>query len=103
MNYSINGSTFILDFEQTFIDGVGATKLTLNKTKASVKRGSTVKLTATVLPENRTFKGVTWKSSNTAVATVSGGVVTGKKKGTATITCTSNDGRVSATCVISVT
>ena len=88
---------------ETFIDGVGATKLTLNKTKASVKKGKTISLSATILPANRTFKGVTWKSSNTAVATVSGGIVTGKKKGTATITCTSNDGRVKATCVITVT
>ena len=88
---------------ETFVDGVGATKLTLNKTKVSVKKGKTVSLSATVLPANRTFKGVTWKSSNTSVATVSGGVVIGKKKGTATITCTSNDGRVSATCTVTVT
>ena len=87
---------------EAFVDGIGATKLTLNKPSAKIARNKTVTLTATVLPTNRTFKGVTWKSSNTAVATVSGGVVTGKKKGTATITCTSNDGRVSATCTITV-
>ena len=87
---------------KAFVEGVGATSLTLSRKTAAISKGGKVTLTATVLPANRTFKGVTWKSSNTAVATVSGGVVTGKKKGTCTITCTSNDGRVKATCTITV-
>ena len=89
---------------EAFVDGVGATKLTLNKTTVKVARNKTAALTATVLPANRTFKGVKWTSSNTSVATVSSsGVVTGKKKGTVKITCTSNDGRVSAVCTVTVT
>lgn len=53
--------------------------------------GSTIKLTATILPENATKKSVTWTSSNTTIASVSSGTVTGKKAGTVTITakCTS--------------
>lgn len=35
-------------------------------------------------------KNITWKSSNTKVATVSKGIVTGKKEGTAVITATAN-------------
>ena len=87
---------------EAFVNGIGAAKLTLSKTMAAVARNKTISLKATVLPENRTFKGVKWTSSNTAVATVSGGVVTGKKKGTVTITCISNDGRVSAACKVTV-
>ena len=87
---------------QAFIDGIGASKLTLNMSKASVKPGKTVTLKATVIPANRTFKGVTWTSSNPEVAAVSGGIITAKKKGTAAITCTSNDGRAYAVCRITV-
>lgn len=87
---------------KAFVDGIGATSLTLNRKTATISRGGKVTLTATVKPDNRTFKGVAWKSSNTAVATVSGGVVTGKSRGTAVITCTSNDGRVKATCTVTV-
>ena len=87
---------------EAFVDGVGAAKLTLSKTTAAVTRNRSIQLTASVLPENRTFKGVTWSSSRPSVASVSGGLVTGKRKGTAVITCTSNDGRVSASCTVTV-
>ena len=45
---------------------------------------------------------VTWKSSNTAVATVKDGVVTAKGKGTAKITASLPNGR-SAVCTVKVT
>ena len=48
-----------------------------------------------------TNRVVTWTSSNTAVATVAGGVVTGVKLGTATITATS-EGK-SGTAAVTVT
>ena len=44
-------------------------------------------LTSTVSGKN---KNISWKSSNTKVATVSRGIVTGKKEGTAVITATAN-------------
>ncbi|MBW3095442.1 Ig-like domain-containing protein, partial [Bifidobacterium sp. 64T4] len=69
--------------------------------KLSVKQGASAQLTATVNPSNATDKTVTWKSSNTAVATVANGKVTGVKAGTATITATA--GGKSASVTVTVT
>ena len=79
---------------------VGTVKL--SKSKVSVKKGKTVTLTATVSPSTLADKSVTWKSSDTKVATVTeDGKVKGVKYGTATITCTSSTG-LSATCKVTV-
>jgi len=60
-------------------------------------------LTPTVYPSKLTDRSVTWKSSNTAVATVSSaGKVKGVKSGTATITCTSVATGLSTTCTVTV-
>ena len=59
-------------------------------------------LDATVKPSNATYPTLTWKSSNTSVATVSNGVVTGVAAGKATITVTTEDGSYKATCTVTV-
>lgn len=84
---------------------IKVTRVTLNKTTASVVKGKTLTLTATVTPTNATNKNVTWKSSNTKIATVDGnGKVTAVTAGTVTITCTAiADKSKSATCKITVT
>ncbi len=82
-------------------DPIVVTGITLDKTTATVKEGATVTLTATVTPENATDKTVTWSTSNEAIATVSGGVVTGVKAGEVTITAKAGD--KSATCTVTVT
>lgn len=80
------------------------TKISLSKTSFSIVKGKTFALKATVMPAIANNRAVTWKSSNTRVATVtSAGKVTAKGKGTATITCTAKDGSgVKATCKITV-
>ena len=76
----------------------------LDQTEATVLKGKTVTLKATVYPSTLTDKTVTWESSNTAVATVtSSGKVKGVKAGTATITCTSVATGLTATSKITVT
>lgn len=73
--------------------------ISLNKTSTSVVAAATETLTATITPAGGT---VTWKSSNTAVATVSsGGVVTGVAAGKAVITA--SYGTVQAACTVTVT
>ena len=74
--------------------------ITLDKSSASLKVGETVTLIATVGPEDATDRTVIWASSDTTVITVSNGVVTAKKLGTATITAKAGD--KTATCSITV-
>lgn len=65
--------------------------------------GQSLKLTASVAPSNATDKSVTWYSDNKSVADVSNdGTVTAVNNGTATITAVSNNGGISATCVVTV-
>ncbi|WP_186320418.1 Ig-like domain-containing protein [Fictibacillus phosphorivorans] len=68
---------------------VSAKTVKLNKTALTLTAGTSAAIAATVSPTDSPDKTVTWKSSNTKIATVnSKGSVTGKAKGTATITAT---------------
>ena len=81
---------------------IAVTSISLDKTSVELTEGDETTLTATVNPDNATNKNVIWKSSNSSVATVSGGKVTALKAGTATITVTTEDGGKTATCDIKV-
>ena len=76
------------------------TGISLDKETLSLTEGEAETLTATIKPSNATDKTITWTTSNSAVATVDGGVVTAVKAGTATITATA--GGYSASCVVTV-
>lgn len=83
---------------------VAVTGVTLDKSELSLIRREEATLTATVEPQNADNPRVSWKSSNTDVATVSAkGVVTGVGTGTATITVTTADGGFTAKCTVTVT
>ena len=84
------------------VSEVKVTGVTLSKTSATLEVGKTLTLTATVKPSDATNKKVTWTSSDTSVATVTNGKVTTKKAGTTTITVTTEDGKYTAKCVITV-
>ena len=74
---------------------VKVTGITLNQTSGVVYTNSNnkiVKINATISPSNAANKNVTWSSSNTNVATVNNGEITGINPGTATITALTEDG-----------
>jgi len=81
---------------------ISVTGVTVDKTSISLVVGGTETITPTITPSNATNKNVTWSSSNTSVATVSGGVVTAVAAGTATITVTTVDGGKTAACIVTV-
>ena len=78
---------------------VAVSSITLNQTELTKVMGGAVTLTATVAPDNATFKTVTWTTSNPAVATVADGVVTIVGVGSAIITAKAGD--KTATCTVS--
>ena len=76
----------------------------MSKTSAILFPSDKTTLKATVKGSAGFYnQGVTWKSSNTSVATVtSKGIVTAKKAGKATITATEKGGSKKATCAVTV-
>ena len=81
---------------------IPTTGITLDQTSGTLTEGDTVTLTATVSPDNATYKSVTWETSNSTVATVTDGVVTALRAGSATITAKTADGNFSATYTLTV-
>ena len=78
---------------------VDVTSVSLSPDEIKLGIGETTTLTATVLPEEATDKSVKWSSSDTAVATVSDGIVTAVAPGNATISVITNDGGFTANCM----
>ncbi len=61
------------------------------------------RLRAVFFPENTTNKGVTWESNNPGAAVVnSHGIVTAVGEGTSTITVTTTEGGLRASCIVTV-
>ena len=81
------------------VTGISVTPATLDLAVGDAP----AKLTATVFPAEATDKSVSWKSSDTGVATVSNGTVTAVAPGTASITATTTDGAKTASCTVTVT
>lgn len=80
------------------------TSIKLNAAKKTIYNGKAFTLKATVNPKNAANKAVTYKSSNTRIATVTAkGVVKGIKPGRVNITVTAKDGsKKSAKCQVTV-
>ena len=104
---ALDGSNKYATVKVTVKQPVTSVKLNRNsailKAKGKAKQ-KTVTLKATAYPKNANNKAVSWKSSNSKIATVnSKGKVTAKKKGTCYITATAKDGsKKSAKCKIVV-
>lgn len=81
---------------------VKVTGVSLDKAALSLTVGGTATLKATVLPEDAENKSVEWLSSDTSVAKVENGTVTGLKEGSATISVKTKDGKKTANCAVTV-
>ena len=79
------------------------TSIKLNRSKVTIDKGRNIRLLATVTPNDADNKALTWKSSNTNIATVNNGYVKAIKTGKATIIVSSSDGsNITAKCDITV-
>lgn len=86
------------------VEKIAVTWVTLNKDEVTLTVWDEETLTATIAPKDATYKGVTWSSSNTDVATVDeDGKITAVAAGSATITAKSTDNTSKkATCAVTV-
>ena len=103
--YYVNGGTTYRTQTKSFTtQGIPLTGITMNKTSASLQALETVQLSIGYVPSNTTAQeSITWSSSNTSVATISGsGLVTAWDKGTTTIEARSSSG-FKVTCQVTVT
>ena len=97
-----NGNFITSNFSGQSILQILPTKITLNKSSATVNEDDALSLTASITPSNSTNKSISWTSSNNNVASVtSEGVVTAKMTGSAVITAKTANG-LTATCTITV-
>ena len=73
----------------------------MSETEKTINVGDNFNLSVSFMPEDSTYKTLSWESSNNNVVTVENGVVTAVNKGKAIITATSNNG-FETTCEITV-
>lgn len=97
-----NGVTATINVTVAESTNINSTSIALNKDTLSIYNGTSSTLTATATPPNHT-DSILWKSSNTDVATVTNGTVTGKNTGNCTITAYSSaNSSVKAECSVAV-
>ena len=86
-------------------DIVPVTGITLNESELTITAESEKTLVATVIPDTASNKKINWTTSDNSIVTVSEtGVIKGVKvsKNPVTITATTEDGKYSATCKVTV-
>lgn len=82
---------------------VSVTSVSITPSTVPLTTGGTYQLSASIVPSNATNKNVTWKSSNTGVATITAtGLVTATGAGSCTITVTTADGSKTANALVAV-
>ena len=99
-NAGIEKQPFVLETEEAYVSVTGV-KLGMNALKL-ISWPSMKTLSVTISPENATNKGLSWTSSDESVATVTNGIVIGKKIGSAIITVRTDDGGYVDTCEVTI-
>ena len=85
------------------VEKVAVTGVSISKSETTITAWETETITASVLPDNATYKWITRSTSDWDVATVDWWVITAVAAGTATITATSDDdSSKKATCTVTV-
>ena len=104
ISYTEDGITKTTSYNINIIESVvHVESVSLNKTSLELQVREQVRLEATVLPVNAINKEVIWSSSDENIATVTFmGLVSAKSVGEVTITVTTVDGGLKATCAIKV-
>ncbi len=99
----IVGMLFVVSCKKDDKISVSVERVTLSKTSLELEEGKTAELTAIVFPKEASNKAISWASSNQAVAIVDeNGKVTAVKEGNATIVVTTEDGKKTAKCEVTV-
>lgn len=79
-------------------------ELKVSTSSVSIEEGKSTSVTTKIRPNDAANKTLTWKSSNTAIATVSNGTISGKKPGSCQVTVSTTDGSgISQTIAVTVT
>lgn len=106
---STDGSTWTVEkngcmiLSAWLLESVWSTGVELEQSEIVVGILDSVKLKATVLPEDATNRKIVWSSADEKIARVTeDGVLVGLAEGTVTITATAADGKSSATCEVTV-
>ena len=86
----------------TGVNNISVTGIIVNNSSVSINVSATSQILATIAPFNATNQSVTWSSSNTGIATVVNGLITGVSTGTTTVTVTTIDGSYSASVSVTV-
>lgn len=97
-----DGNFVTSNFDTTAVLQILPTKITLNKSAATLNEGDALSLLSTITPSNSTNKNVSWSTTNANVAAVSSnGAVTAKAAGSAVVTAKTSNG-LTASCTITV-
>jgi uncharacterized protein YjdB len=82
---------------------VAVSGVSLDRSSVTIGVNGSTTLVATVSPSGATTQSVSWASSDESIVSVSAvGKLTGKAEGTASITVTTTDGKLTASCTVTV-
>ena len=89
--------------ESILSDFIPVEEIILDKQTITILEGDRISLNVTVLPDNASYKNVSWISDDPNIAQVDkGGTIYGIAKGETTLNCISMDGTVKAECHVAV-